>query len=343
MKICKCNIVPKYVKNVLVEAGLLDDKVIEKSLETDKFFRLQRDYRSLKLVSGFTQAPAAANQASRIVCNCLNTTTLHRNIVRKEGDAPVADPDANTAYDYAGVVRDYYKNALGRNSLDDNGLDLELNIHYDRAYDNAFWNGQVMVFGDGNGHLFDHFVKGLDVIGHELTHGVVQYTAGLTEAEFPATLNEHIADVFGTVIKQHYKEQNAQTASWLIGEDIVLPAFPGKALRSMKAPGTAFRGDPQPDNMHNYKPWGGDPHLNNGIPNKAFYLVAAGDAATAGIDTPLAGKLWYEALLILPSDANFRDLYNAIHQKAVALSGTGTLPAHAVAAVDNAFKTVGII
>lgn len=322
---------------------MLDGQVIEDSLEIDKFFRLQRSHRALQLIAGMVKPPRKKADAARKVCNCKNTRRLHKNIIRKEGGAPVADADANLAYDYAGTVRDYYKNQLQRDSLDDKGLGLELNIHYGKAYDNAFWNGAVMVFGDGDGHMFDHFVKGLDVIGHELTHGVVQYTAALTDDEFPGTLNEHIADVFGTVIKQSFKQETAKTADWLIGDEIVLPAFPGKALRSMKAPGTAFTGDPQPDNMKNYKPWGGDPHLNNGIPNRAFYLVAAGDGATQGIDTTAAGKLWYEALLILPSTATFQDLYKSVHQKAVELSGTHVLPANTVAAVDHAFKTVGII
>lgn len=342
MKTCRCNIVPNYVKDALVKAGLLDSNVMTESKEIDKFFRLQRSHKSLQLVSGFTQSLGISGTGSQTVCNCKNTRSLHKNIVRQEGDAPVADPDANLAYDYSGIVRDYYRTQLNRNSLDNKGLNLELDIHYEKAYDNAFWNGEVMVFGDGDGHMFNHFVKGLDVIGHELTHGVVQYTAGLTDTEFPGTLNEHIADVFGTVIKQHYKNQNAQTADWYIGDEIVLPAFPGKALRSLKPPGTAFQGDTQPDNMKNYKPWGGDPHLNNGIPNRAFYLVAAGDAGTAGIDTPLSGRLWYEALLILQPTATFTDLYNAVHQKAQELAGA-VLPVNAVAAVDNAFKTVGII
>ncbi|WP_184542288.1 M4 family metallopeptidase [Mucilaginibacter sp. FT3.2] len=339
---CKCNIIPKYVKDILVVDGFLDNQIMTGSLEIDKFFRLQKTQRSLKLISGFATAPATGT-AARTICNCKNTKTFHKHVVIKEGGPNVADPDANLAYEYAGVVRDYYKNVLGRNSLDNNGLNLEFNIHYDKAYDNAFWNGEVMVFGDGDGHMFDHFVKGLDVIGHELTHGVVQYTAGLTDDEFPGTLNEHVADVFGTVIKQYHKGQNAQTADWLIGDEIVLPAFPGKALRSMKAPGTAFNNDPQPDNMANYKPWNGDPHLNNGIPNRAFYLVAAGGAAIHGLDTPLAGKLWYQALLILKPNSNFKDLYNAVHQKATDMATASVLPANAAAVVDNAFKTVGII
>ncbi len=285
----------------------------------------------------------ATGKADRYVFNSKQTSSLNKNLVRKEAEAPVTDQDANDAYDNAGIVRAYYKTQLNRNSINDHGLDLDLNVHYQKKLNNAFWDGNEMAFGDGDGKIFAHFAKGLDVIGHELTHGVVQYTANFNQDEFPGTINEHVADVFGTVIKQDFKKQNAQTADWLIGDEIVLPAFPGKALRSMKAPGTAFQGDTQPDHMKNYQPWGGDPHLNNGIPNRAFYLVAAGDNTIAGIDTPDAGLLWYGALQTMKSTSNFNDLYTAVHEQAVKLSQAGKIPANAPQVVDFAFTTVGII
>ena len=342
MKTCTCYVVPKYVKDILVNDGLMDTTIATESLELDKFFRLQRSRKSFQLISGLANSSPTGTGA-RTVCDCRNTKRLHKNVLREEDAPPVLDADANLAYDYVGIVRDYYKSELKRDSLDNLGLDLELNIHYEKGYDNAAWNGEVMIFGDGKGRLFDHFVKGLDVIAHELTHGVVQYTAGLTDDEFPGTLNEHFADVIATAIKQHHKNENAQTGNWLIGEDILLPTFPGKALRSLKAPGTAFKNDPQPDNMANYQHWDYDPHLNNGIPNKAFYLVAAGDDATQGIDTQPAAKLWYAALQIMGPRSNFKDLYNAVHKKALDLAGEDVLPSHAANAVNNAFKTVGII
>ena len=347
---CKstCFIIPKYVKEILIKKGLMNKEVVDKALKMDAALRKSRKKVGASLWSanlvGLISAKTTKKIANRTVYNCQNTENLGRKHqlrsekVKKE----VPDADANLSFKYAGVIRDYYAKNLKRNSLDDKGLDLDLFIHFSKGYNNAFWNGEEMVFGDGDGHIFRHLACGLDVIGHELTHGVVQYTAGLKNSEFPATLNEHIADVFGTVIKQDFKKQNAKNADWLIGDDVVLPSFPGKALRSMKAPGTAFTGDPQPANMRNYKRWNNDPHLNNGIPNRAFYLVAAGVNKIKGLDTRLAGLLWYTALLELKSTANFKDLYQTVKKAGASLTASKRIP-DSSKLIDAAFRTVGII
>jgi Zn-dependent metalloprotease len=341
-----CFIIPKYVKEVLVKQGLMNKVVVDKALKMDASIRRARKKNISSLMSADKNGAAKKTKkiANRTVYNCQNSESLEKNHeLRGEKDKKdVKDADANLSFLYAGVVRDYYGKNLNRNSLDDKGLDLDLFIHYSKGYDNAFWDGKEMVFGDGDGHIFKHLVCGIDVIGHELTHGVVQYTAALTNAEFPGTINEHIADVFGTVIKQDYKKQDAQNADWLIGDDVILPSFPGVALRSMKAPGTAFKGDPQPAHMKNYKPWNNDPHLNNGIPNRAFYLVSAGVNNITGLDTKLAGLLWYTALLNLKSTANFKDLYQTIKNAGAILTANKKIP-DSSKLIDAAFKTVGII
>ena len=337
-----CFIVPKYVREQLEKKGYLDTQEAQQNKLVDEWIREQRDNRS-NLLSIKGTAGIASGSSKRYVFDCKHTKKLNKNVVRTEGQGNTSDDDVNWAYENAGLVRDYYKNHLFRDSIDNHGLDLDLNVHFSKKYDNAFWDGSEMVFGDGDGKLFAHFSKGLDVIGHELTHGVVQYTCNLNQDEFPGTLNEHIADVFGTTIKQDFLKQDAATADWLIGDTIVLPGFPGKALRSMKAPGTAYDGDDQPDNMKNYKPWGGDPHLNNGIPNKAFYLVAAGDDTIKGIDTQAAAALWYGALFKMKSDADFKALYKAVHGQAVSQAKAKKVPSDAAAVVEHAFKSVGII
>jgi Zn-dependent metalloprotease len=337
-----CFIVPKYVREHLEKEGYIDAKDSAQSKLIDEWIRDQREDRGNQLMAKGIAGIAAGN-AKRFIFDCKHTKKLDKNLVRTEGQADGTDDDVNWSYENSGLVRDYYKNHLFRDSIDNHGMDLDMNVHFSTMYDNAFWNGSVMVFGDGDGKMFAHFSKGLDVIGHELTHGVVQYTCNLNQDEFPGTLNEHIADVFGTTIKQDFLKQTAATADWLIGDTIVLPAFPGKALRSLKAPGTAYTGDDQPDNMKNYKPWGGDPHLNNGIPNKAFYLVAAGDGTVNGIGTPAAAMLWYGALFTMKSDADFKDLYTNVRAQAVLQVKANKVPAGAAEAVDNAFKSVGII
>jgi len=343
-----CFMIPNYVKEVLIKQGLMNKEVVKKALAIDATLRKARKQKLSELWSsdlvGKPALKVAKKKANRTVYNCQNSEDLEKeNLMRTEKVKKLSkDPDANMAFDYGGVVRDYYAKFLNRNSLDNKGLNLDFYIHYSKGYNNAFWDGTEMVFGDGDGHIFRHLVRGLDVIGHELTHGVVQYTAGLNSSEFPGTINEHIADVFGTVIKQNYKKQTAKNADWLIGDEIVAPSFPGKALRSLKAPGTAFKGDPQPADMKHYKPWNQDPHLNNGIPNRAFYLVAAGVGGNKGLDTRLAGLLWYTALLSLKPTANFKDLYNTVQKAGASLTALKKIP-DSTKLITAAFKTVGII
>src|SRR5262249_22599978 len=147
------------------------------------------------------------------------------------------------------------------------------------------------VFGDGDGKVFRRgaFTAAIDVIGHELTHGVTQYTAGLAYHRQSGALNESISDVFGSLVKQYVAKQSVEQADWLIGAGIWGSAFDHTkctALRSMSDPGSAYDDprvgkDPQPADMKGYKPlpddedhdWGGV-HTYSGIPNRAFYLVA---------------------------------------------------------------------
>jgi Zn-dependent metalloprotease len=152
-----------------------------------------------------------------------------------------------------------------------------------------------MFFGDGDGQLLTDTTKGLDVIGHELTHGVTQHEANLTYSGQSGALNESISDVFGSLVKQHHLSQAADQADWLIGADIVGPVL-APALRSMKAPGTANAHDSQPSDMAHYvhtASENGGVHTNSGIPNHAFYVVAT---TLGGNAWESAGAIWYDAL-----------------------------------------------
>ncbi|CAM5676724.1 hypothetical protein SFUMM280S_07534 [Streptomyces fumanus] len=155
-----------------------------------------------------------------------------------------------------------------------------------------------MVFGDGDGEIFLDFTIPVDVIGHELVHGVTQYTANLTYFGQPGALNESVSDVFGSLIKQYTLGQSADQADWLIGAGLLAPRVTGVALRSLKAPGTAYDDDvlgkdPQPATMDDYVRTGrdnGGVHINSGIPNHAFYLAAT---ALGGNAWERAGQIWY--------------------------------------------------
>jgi len=223
-------------------------------------------------------------------------------------------------------------------------------VHYDRGYANAFWDGAQMVFGDGDGHIFGNFTSSIDVTGHELTHGVTQYTANLAYEGQSGALNESISDVFGSLAKQHALGQSTEEADWLIGADLFLPGVHGVALRSMKAPGTAYDDpklggrDPQPDHMDRFVQLSDDEfndfggvHINSGIPNKAFFLVARELGGHAWED---AGTIWYEALQQLFERAQFGDCANITTQIAAARFGDGSRQHRAV---RSAWQEVGVV
>src|SRR5215813_1757073 len=204
-------------------------------------------------------AAAAPANGRRTVFDCQRSTQLSSAIVaRTEDGSPATDDSANRAFEGFGATRQFYKEVLDRNSIDDRGMRLDGYVHRGVAFNNAFWDGREMVFGDGDGRLFTDFTKSLDVIGHELTHGVTENTAGLVYHKQPGALNESMSDVFGCLVKQWILQEDAASADWLIGAEVFTPGLEGDALRSMKAPGTAYDNDvigkdPQPDHMENYQ------------------------------------------------------------------------------------------
>jgi Zn-dependent metalloprotease len=268
--------------------------------------------------------------------------------VRAEGDPPSADDSVNQAYDGADKTYSFYQDVYNRDSVDDAGFPLTSCVHFGVDFDNAFWDGQEMVYGDGSGQIFQvgSLTSAIDVIGHELTHGVTQYTAGLEYHAQSGALNESFSDVFGSLIKQHTLGQTAEQADWLIGEGILVPEL-GNALRSMSNPGTAFSGDTQPGHMDDYQnlPDDNDPrndnggvHINSGIPNKAFYLVAT---TIGGNAWEAPGQIWYQTLTQrLQPTSNFVDAANATIDAAGDLFGAD---GNEQQAVRNAWKEVGVL
>lgn len=217
-------------------------------------------------------------------------------LARAEGGPPSGDAAVDEAYDGFGKTYDLYWQVFARDSVDGQGLPLVGLVHFGRNYPNAFWDGQgSMFFGDGDGRMLIRTTRGLDVVGHELTHGVTQYEAGLAYSGQAGALNESISDVFGSLVKQHALGQRADEADWLIGADIVGPEL-SPALRSMKEPGKANPFDTQPATMDGYvvttEDHGGV-HTNSGIPNHAFHVVAT---TLGGYAWEAAGHIWYEAL-----------------------------------------------
>jgi Zn-dependent metalloprotease len=259
-------------------------------------------------------------------------------------DPVTPDDNVNGVYESGGAVRDYYKDKLGRNSIDNRGMNQIHNVHFGQNYMNAFWDGSQMTYGDGDGTIFVSFTKDPDVIAHELTHGVTQHSAGLIYYGQSGALNESMSDVFGTVIQQAIDGTTADDADWLIGNDIMGPELYGEALRSMKAPGTAYDNyilgkDPQPDHMTRYYHGADDNqgvHINSGIPNKVFYLVAM------DIGTDKAALIWYSTLQRLWPNALFGDFAYMVADSARLLTKNKQVPVGTTQTVRAALKEVGL-
>lgn len=281
----------------------------------------------------------------RAVYDARHKEYLPGKLVREEGDKKSRDVAVNEAYDGSGAYYDFFKKIYKRNSLNDKGFPLDSTVHFGWGYDNAFWNGRQMVYGDGDGDLFGRFTQSIDVIGHELTHGVVQFEANLGGEGQSGALNESFADIFGSLLKQYKKRQKARDADWLIGKGLFTSKIKGRAFRSMKAPGTAYDDpvigkDPQPAHMKDYVNTdedNGGVHINSGIPNKAFYETAK---RLGGYAWEKAGLIWYTALKDkLKPRAKFHDAARLTSSVTGDLFGKGGKEHKAV---REAWKAVGV-
>ncbi|WP_328913459.1 MULTISPECIES: M4 family metallopeptidase [unclassified Streptomyces] len=340
-----CTIVPPHVLDKLAQAGDPDlAGLARRTLEHDARERTRRRLTTVIGTTGVIGA-VASDQPRRTIDDAKHKDTLPGRKVRGEGDKPTKDASVNRAYDALGATFETYLKAYGRHSIDDRGLPLVASVHYLQGYNNAFWNGEQMVFGDGDGKIFLDFTIPLDVIGHELTHGVTQYTANLDYYGQSGALNESVSDVFGSLIKQYTLGQSAEEADWLIGAGLLAPGVNGTALRSMKEPGTAYDDprlgkDPQPGTMDGYVSGSqdnGGVHINSGIPNHAFYLVAS---TLGGNAWEQAGQIWYDTLTggSLSAQAQFADFAAATTAAAKARYGDGDQ----VEAVRHAWEQVGV-
>jgi Zn-dependent metalloprotease len=342
-----CTIIPPHVLDHLAQAG---DPVLagpaRRTLQRDA---LERTRRRLTTVVGAaavaTPAGAEAGKPHRTVYDAEHGTELPGRKVRGEGDEPGRDATVNRAYAGLGATFELFWQAFSRDSIDGHGLPLDATVHYDREYNNAFWNGEQMVFGDGDGEIFLDFTIPVDVIGHELAHGVTQHTANLTYFGQSGALNESVSDVFGALVKQFTLGQTADEADWLIGAGLLAPRVSGVALRSMKAPGTAYDDDvlgkdPQPATMDDYVRTGrdnGGVHINSGIPNHAFYLAAT---ELGGRAWERAGQIWYDVLTggKLKQKATFADFAKLTVAAAEERFGAGD----EFDAVSKAWERVGV-
>jgi Zn-dependent metalloprotease len=329
-----CFIVPsKVLRHYADRAGTAAER--NRLLDAIELSAHLRGQRSVATIAA--QGPAQTGEKRRTVYDAQHGTKLPGKLVRGEGSKRSSDKTVNDAYDSAGTTYDFYWQVLQRNSIDGQGLRIDSSVHFSQAYNNAFWNGRQMVYGDGDGKLFVGFAGAIDVVAHELTHGVTQYSVpgGLVYDGQSGALNESISDCFGSVVKQWKLKQTAAQADWLIGAGIMGKGA-GKALRSMKEPGDksqTWEGDDQPGDMKGYVE-GGDVHTNSGIPNHAFYFAATG---LGGSSWEKAGPIWYKALPLLRPEATFAEAATATVQAAQMLFG-----AAAAKTVAGAWREVGV-
>jgi Zn-dependent metalloprotease len=339
-----CSIIPPYILDHMSQSS--DAKVRRIAIEAIEQSSSARAVRAtLSMMAAFAAMPSPGAKRNRLVCDLKNGgfDQLPGISVRAEGDPKSDDQAVNEAYGHAGTTYNFYKRIFGRNSLDDRGMTLISSVHLGHKLNNAFWTGDQMCYGDGDGRVFIRFTKSLDVVGHELTHGVVSHTCNLEYRNEPGALNEHFADVFGSLVKQWRRRQSVKKADWLIGADIVGPETSAKSLRTFTED-KAYENDPllgtdpQPKHLKNkYKGTAdyGGVHINSGIPNHAFYLVAM---EIGGKAWEKSGRIWYKTMLKLTATSQFKDMVESTTESAATLYGYGSLEQKIVA---MAWKAVG--
>ncbi|GHO47934.1 M4 family metallopeptidase [Ktedonospora formicarum] len=345
------SIIPPHILSSIAERGSSEQRLRAlRALAFDQSVRAARASNPglMRLIPNqqCEDTPGTTPTPHRSIYDAQQSTDLPGKLVRGEQQPANKDVAVNEAYDGLGWTFNLFQKCYNRNSIDNKGLPLNASVHYSKQYDNAFWDGERMVFGDGDKDQFNRFTIAIEVIGHELTHGVTDNEANLNYEGQPGALNESISDVFGSLVKQFSLQQTADQADWLIGKGLFTSKVHGKALRSMKAPGTAYDDpilgkDPQPATMDGYvdsEDDNGGVHINSGIPNHAFYLAAT---AIGGFAWEKAGRVWYETLRdsSLKPTSKFSDFANLTVKQAEKLYGTNSPEQQAI---QKAWETVKV-
>jgi hypothetical protein len=336
-----CTVIPPHMMRHVAAHG--DDHQRERVRSTlSQTAQLAYGRASNTLIGASTERTA---QKNRRVYDAGHHQILPGKLVMTEQRPAGTDIEAKEAFEGSGATYDFFAQVFRRNSIDARGMRLDSTVHYGTRFDNAMWNGRQMVYGDGDGTLFNRFTVALDVIGHELTHGITQHTARLEYQGQSGALNEHLSDAFGIMVKQYRLGTTSARSDWLIGAGLLGKDVRGVAVRSMKAPGTAYDDpvlgkDPQPSHMRHYVDGADDNggvHINSGIPNRAFYLAAF---ALRGFSWRVAGNIWYVVLTTkLFPKAGFQDFANATVSTAGELYAFG---GNEQRAIVDAWSAVGI-
>ncbi|MCW2955625.1 MAG: peptidase [Thermoleophilia bacterium] len=262
---------------------------------------------------------------------------------RSGSDRPTGDEVLDATHDNVGISLDFYQQVLGRNSYDGKGSDVNLFVHDEDWWGNASWGGGEIRSGAPDGDVLSKAPgTALDVIAHELAHGLIEHTANLDYDRQPGALNESFADVLGEATEQWHENRGqfgtkagVQAADWKIAEDVINPDF-APALRDMRKPGKVSDDYVQPRHMDDYVTTdedAGGVHINSGIPNHAAWVAAQ------EIGTEKLAKVWYHALTEhLPRNASFSEAAAATVSSAAQLYGEPV-----TSAVRDAWAAVGVL
>jgi Zn-dependent metalloprotease len=338
-----CCLLPPHILHAVSRNGTAQQR--KDALRTLDIDIKARTKRTAQAQGAKPPAPAAKAALRRTIFDGGGSETLPGHPVRGEGAAASRDIAVNQAYDGLGATFKFYLEVYGRHSIDGHGMAVDATVHHGDPYNNAQWTGTEMIFGDGDGTTFACFTTALDVIAHELSHGVNRHEANLVNHGESGALCESFSDVMASLVKQFTLGHDVEEADWLIGKGMLV-GFPKQAFRSLKAPGTAYDNplthkDPQPAKMNDFVHTNDDDggiHINSGIPNRAFFLTAE---ALGGHAWEKAGQIWYDTICDkkLAATADFahfagRTAFNAGHRYGAA--------SHEQKAAIEAWKAVGV-
>lgn len=286
--------------------------------------------------------------ASRATYTSNNGTSLPGTLMSDSDDVwnATSQRAAVDAHHYAGWTLDFFRNQLNRNSFDGNGAQVRSTVNYSNNYVNAFWNGSQMVYGDGDGSTALALSGGFDVVAHEISHAVTQYTSGLIYQNESGALNEAFSDIMAAAAEYYYQPSQFD---WLLGEDIWTPGTSGDALRYMNDPTVDGSSRDHYSTRYTGSQDNGGVHWNSGIANLAFQLAVdggthprSGNYGNSNIVVPSIGmdkanNIFYQGLTSLSSSSDFADARAACISAATSLYGTTEADA-----IKDAWAAVGV-
>lgn len=311
-----CTIIPDHMLKKVIDKHRTDCKEHKENIEL-KNLHHGETVRKLRKNYFVKHEEILSDGQPLSVYSMGNSSSDHRlpGSLKRNSDKPYPrDNSVNHAYDGTKNTYEFYWQIFKRHSIDDKKMPIVSAVHYGHGYNNAFWNGKYMVFGDGDGQIFGDFTVPQDVTAHELTHGVSQYSVaashmgdGLGYEGETGGINEAISDIFGTMVKQWGQKQDVSHADWKIGIGLLLSQNGHVyALRDMLNPGQGYVNhpvlgtDPQIWRYSDYvelaKSSDVDPHISSGIMNKAFALAAKELENPSGHSWDRLGPIFYDAL-----------------------------------------------